>query len=85
MGYGLGIRSNEARETNFEFGICNLECKRIQNRGIGDSWRRMETRRWEKGLGIRESMFGIRFSVIRIGGFGHTSPNAYLIINLMDV
>ncbi len=39
----LVIRSNEARETNFEFGICNLECKRIQNGGIGD-WRyKMET------------------------------------------
>jgi len=56
----LGIRSNEARETNFEFGICNLECKRIQNRGIRDSlrlrdWRLIETEKLGD-IEIRDSL-----------------------------
>ena len=49
----LGIRSNEARETNFEFGICNLECKRIQNKRITDSLRQVEIiGDWEMGYGV---------------------------------
>ena len=32
----IKIKKLETREMNFEFGICNLECKRIQNKRIRD-------------------------------------------------
>ncbi len=54
MDYGIRryerikIKKLETREMNFEFGICNLECKRIQNKRIRDSLR---LRDWEMGLG----------------------------------
>jgi len=41
----IKIKKLETREMNFEFGICNLECKRIQNRGIRD---------WETAIGIMD-------------------------------